>query len=288
MKEINHIVVPVDFSEESAKGIKAACSFATKFKSKIHFLHVIDKHATDVDLHPKDAVLGNSNTQHHQQLESEIKKALEKLGKLQGETLPTKHHGHLFTAIGTFETALAEFEKKVSVDLIISGSSSSRNLLEFFTGNATESLIRDNEIPVIAVSENEAVDLNNILIATDLSGIVPNRIFTVCKFLQSQGAKLHFVNIITTELIKKEEVKKKIEELAKSHYIENYQMHIIEHTNEIEGVLKIAEEIKADLVLLKTYEKSRFWTFIKGSLAEQLVRTSDIPVMVENLSKPRW
>lgn len=59
MKNINNILVPVDFSEESMMGISAGCQLGLLFNSTMNFVHFIDTKSIDELRHPKDAIQGN-------------------------------------------------------------------------------------------------------------------------------------------------------------------------------------------------------------------------------------
>ncbi|MEO9485251.1 MAG: universal stress protein [Ekhidna sp.] len=285
MKSIQNILVPYDFSQEAQIGLKSACDLAQRFKSRIHLGHNIKPEEAHTLLHPKDAILENKDTLHHLQLEKLVNQAAVDLGNVLDESVPKAMKGIVHSTSGTFTILLDEISKKVNVDMVVTGTDGSRSFLEFFMGNDTDGIIRNADVPVIAVSDIKEVKLDNILIATDLSRVIPERIFELCRFLQKQGAILHFVNIITTELITVEEVEKKISAVAKNNNINNYRSHISHNSNASEGIQQVAKEISADLILMKTYEKSRLSTFIEGSLAEKIARESDAPVMIENVTK---
>ncbi|MEO9965430.1 MAG: universal stress protein [Reichenbachiella sp.] len=287
MKSIQNILVPYDFSPESKIGLKAACSLALRFKSRIHLVQNVKPKESQVPLHKKDAMLDSTNTLHHLQLEKQVNKASVDLRKVLDEFVTKAMQGITHTTSGSFTMLLDEMSKKVDVDLVVTGTDGSRSFLEFFVGNDTEGIIRNADVPVIAVSDHEEIVFDNILIATDLGKAIPDRIFELSRFLQEQGAALHFVNIITTEIITTEEVEQKVRAIAKINNINNYTTHIRHHSSEIEGIQRVAKKIDADLILMKTYEKSKFSGFIEGSLAERMVRESNIPVMVENVSKKK-
>ncbi|MFY0598877.1 MAG: universal stress protein [Cyclobacteriaceae bacterium] len=285
MKSIQNILVPYDFSPEALIGLKAACSYAIRFQSKIHLAHNIKPEESKVLLHPKDAVLENADTLHHLQLEKQANEALVELRKTSDELVPETIQGITHITTGTFPMLLDEVSKKVDLDLIVTGTDGSRNFFDLLSGNDTEKMIRNTDVPIIAVSDSEEVLFDNILIATDLGKTIPSRIFELCRFLQEQGAILHFVNIISTNLISNEEVEERIKAVAKWNGINDYYSHVVRNSNEVDGIQAIAKKINADLILMKTYEKSKVSALISGSIAEKMVRNTDVPVMVESVAK---
>lgn len=73
--------------------------------------------------------------------------------------------------------------------------------------------------------------------------------------------------------------------MAKSYGIEGCEIHIRENTDEIKGINDIIEEAKADILLMKTYEKSQLMSLLAGSVAEKAIRETRIPVLVERIEK---
>lgn len=147
--------------------------------------------------------------------------------------------------------------------------------MEYFTGNNTEKLIRDSGIPVLAVSNYADIQLDDILIATDLSTDLPDRLYQLCRLLENHGSTIHFVNVNTTELLNEADILPKMSALVKHLKIRNYRIHVVSNRAEVAGIMKVVDQIKPGLILMKTYEKSGFWTFFHGSLAEKVIKETE-------------
>jgi nucleotide-binding universal stress UspA family protein len=283
MDRIKNILVPVDFSTESYCGLRAANSFAQKFEGKVHLVHFLLPTDNVKDLDPKQAVLDKEDELRQDQLGQESQQALTELKSISERTLAPSVQGEVFAVASNISKSFEEFMKETEMDLVISGTSGSRNIFEFFKGNRTENILQDADVPLLVVSNHGDLYVDDIMIATDLGKEIPFKSLEICKFFQANGAKLHFVNVIATKLITEEEVKEKIENLAGKAGIEGYETYIIRDDKEFDGIMEVIKEIKPGLVLMKTYAKSQFWTFIVGSLTEKVMRETEIPVLAENV-----
>lgn len=68
MKSVENILVPVDFSDESIIGLEAAVEIAQKFDCKINLVHFVLPSSDISPKHPKEEVMGMTDTLHHTQL----------------------------------------------------------------------------------------------------------------------------------------------------------------------------------------------------------------------------
>jgi nucleotide-binding universal stress UspA family protein len=128
-----------------------------------------------------------------------------------------------------------------------------------------------------------------ILIPTDFSEVCDNAInhgAEIAKSLNYRVAILHVVDKKTKTMLKKEEagvelVEKKLNEI-KEKYESQYQVHIdaiVREGSIFEVIHKVAEEIKAKLVVLGTHGKSGL-QYLFGSFALRVVLESPVPVIV--------
>lgn len=283
MKDIKNILVPIDFSEESVAGLKAANQLATKFKCTAHVVHFLPYHPVVTPIYPGDASMIVNSAVQEQQMEREKSHVLKKLKTEMDLYLSEGLRGQIYIVSDTLNSGMNDLLDDIEVDMIISGTSGESNLLEQFSGNNTEKLIRKSGIPVLAVSSYSDIQLDDVLIATDLSTDLPKRLYDVCRLLENHGATIHFVNVDTTQLLNEADILPKMTALVKSLNIKNYRIHIVSNRAEISGILKIVDQIHPGLILMKTYKKSNFWTIFEGSLAEKVIKETDVPVLVEQV-----
>ncbi|MCK4937627.1 MAG: universal stress protein [Methanosarcinales archaeon] len=82
------------------------------------------------------------------------------------------------------------------------------------------------------------------------------------------------------EMLKKEgdDAVKKVEDIAHAAGIEIESFNVEGHP--AEEIIKISENVSADLIVMGTLGKSGLDRFLLGSVAEKVLRNSNIPVMV--------
>ncbi|SMD32801.1 Nucleotide-binding universal stress protein, UspA family [Reichenbachiella faecimaris] len=283
MKNIKNLLVPIDFTEESVAGLKAANQFATKFKSQVHVVHFLPYHPVVTPVYPGDASMIVNSAVQEQQMEREKSHVLKKIKTEMDLYLSEGLRGRIYIVSDTLNSGMNDLLDDIEIDLIISGTSRDNNLLEKFSGNNTEKMIRKSGIPVLAISNYADINLNNVLIATDLSTELPGRLYDMCRLLENHGATIHFVNVDTTQLLNEADTLPKMTALVKSIGLRNYRIHIVSNKAEVNGILNIVDQIHPGLILMKTYQKSNFWTFFEGSLAEKVIKETDVPVLVEQV-----
>ncbi|MDW3209486.1 MAG: universal stress protein [Reichenbachiella sp.] len=283
MKDIKNLLVPIDFTKESVAGLKAANQFATKFKGKVHVVHFLPYHPVVTPVYPGDNSMSVNKVVQEQQMEREKIHVLRKLKTEMDLYLSEDLRGQIYIVSDTLNSGMNDLLDDIKVDLIVSGTSGSSNLIEKFSGNNTEKMIRKSGIPVLAVSNYADVSLDDVLIATDLSTELPTRLYDMCRLLENHGATIHFVNVNTTELLNEADILPKMSALVKALKIRNFRIHIVSNKGEVNGIMKVVDKIHPGLILMKTYQKSSFWTFFEGSLAEKVIHETEVPVLVEQV-----
>ncbi len=279
--QTKNILVPFDFSEEAMFGLNMARQWSEMVGAKVNMVHFVLPDNEVKDQHPKYAVLDITDPQRQKQIEQVAAQKLIELKKVLDEHIGLGAQGEVIVLQSGLSDAFEQFMQQTEIDLIISGTSSSRNIAELFTGNNSEQMLRDADIPVLVVSSDQALAFDNILLATDLGQAVPSRLFDFAKYFQSKGAELHVMNAMTTELMKEKDAATKMDQLVRHAGIEKYSPHLIEADDELEGVLKSVSEIDPDLILMKTHERSDLENAIFGSLTEKVIRQTSKPVLVQ-------
>ncbi len=135
-----------------------------------------------------------------------------------------------------------------------------------------------------------------ILIATDGSEYTKNSIDYGVELAKNTQAKLHAIYVIDTaafasipmdaawesmyELLKQEgdEATKYVADKAEDEGLTVERLTVEGHP--AEEIIKFAEKNSIDLIVMGTLGKSGLDRFLLGSVAEKVVRTSKIPVLV--------
>jgi nucleotide-binding universal stress UspA family protein len=281
--QTKNILVPFDFSEEAMFGLNTAKQWAQMVGAKINMVHFTLPDEGVKDQHPKYAILNLKDVERQKQLEHRANEMLMQLWQLMDTEVAPGAEGEVFVVKAGLSNAFSEFLNQTDIDIIVSGSSSSRNLIEYFTGNNSEQMIRNTDVPILIVSTDKPLAFGDILFSTDLSLAIPEKLFELGKYLQCNGARLHIMNAMTTELLTEKEIEDKISHLAHQVGISEYESHLIVAEGELEGILKSVSEIDPDLIMMKTYQRSNLASILVGSLTEKVIRETDKPVMVQQM-----
>jgi nucleotide-binding universal stress UspA family protein len=142
-----------------------------------------------------------------------------------------------------------------------------------------------------------------IILATDGSTYSENAVEYAIELARISKAKISAIYVVDTgvfatipmdaaweniyELLKKEgnEATEKVEAEARRSDVE-FECFVIEG-HPAEEIVKLSENIRADLIVMGTLGKRGLDRFLLGSVAEKVSRTSKVPVMIVRGEKPR-
>lgn len=143
----------------------------------------------------------------------------------------------------------------------------------------------------------------NIIIATDGSKYSENAVEYAVELAKISEARISAIYVVDTgafatipmdaawenmyELLKTEgsEATEKVEAEAKRSDVE-VECFVVEG-HPAEEILKLSENIPADLIVMGTLGKRGLDRFLLGSVAEKVSRTSKVPVMIVRGEKPK-
>jgi universal stress protein A len=139
---IEHILVPMDFSEYSEHALDYAITFASKLQARLTLLHVIESlpiSGVDAVTLPQDYLLKLEvgATRHMRSYLTRVTTA-----RLQGEVA---------VVYGTPFRVITEAAKERQADLIIMGTHGRTGLQHFMLGSVAERVVRLAPCPVLVV-----------------------------------------------------------------------------------------------------------------------------------------
>lgn len=141
--------------------------------------------------------------------------------------------------------------------------------------------------------------MKRILIATDYSKAAETALQTACFLAKKLEAELHLVHVFemtpsymsTLSLGYAQKEKRLIQENRErlinfcvrigreNEGWENSNVHLKEHSIASEAIIKLAEEIKAELVIVGMHQGNRWKEFFMGSTATNLIKRSSVPIL---------
>ena len=270
---MQRILVPTDFSEDAENALKVAAIIAKKNNSEIFLLHLLE-----LPHQMNDAVTGGRSIP---EVMLFIKKANEMLQKIKNQPYLNEISVNASVQFERAFSGILSFNKKNEIDLIVMGSHGTSGIEEVLIGSNTEKVVRLSEIPVLVIKKNiRNFKFNNFVFASDFSEETKRPFNKMIEFAKIFNANLHLVLICTPNSFKttktSEEIMKKF---IASFEIENYSTQIYNDVNIESGIINFTSSIDADLIGLCTHGRTGFAHFFNGSISEDLVNHSTLPVI---------
>lgn len=276
------ILVPYDFSEVAEHALDFACQIADKAQSEIMLLNVIEHPTPD-----SFKTMGIQNEDPMEQLY--IKKMYEMVQeKLTEVVTKAKYADDMITTkiqLGNAFNTIIDQITEESVSLLLVGTEGAEGLNEFFVGSNAEKIVRKSSCPVISVREKSELEpIEKIVFASDFMNTDDDFIAQLKELQNMFEAQLNIVKINTpASFTSTRHDTKQMDEFVKKYNIENYTTEIYNYKNEEDGIVYYAEDINADMIALGTHQRRGVGHFLAGSIAEDVVNHSKVPVWTAHL-----
>ena len=297
---VSTILVPVDFSIPSSKALHYACTLAKAFGARLQLLHVNEAVVEAPALASAFPVAQA--------------KQLRRLADFAADlSLPSRglryhiRNGRAFNEI-------CEAARELSADLIICGTHGYRGMARLFLGSTAERIVQHSTSPVLIVREHQrefvaprrrqttrkrrSVRLNRIVVGTDFSETSRDALVHAVAFARRFGADLLLVNAIYPQYYAtnadylpfdygslldetRRAAEKDMDEIGKSVPFGDVSVQTrIEEGHPGESLVKVAEEERADLIVVSTHGRTGLPHVLIGSTAQHVVRHANCPVLV--------
>jgi nucleotide-binding universal stress UspA family protein len=289
MPRISKILVPLDFSKASQKAMYYATHLALKFSAKLTAAHIIPSFAAFNYSVPADL------TELEERSLNEVRKQLP-------EEIPAEYREQLDTETilktGDVRDELLGIVADENVDLVVMGTHGRRSVGRFLLGSAAENILRRCPVPILTVSQRTAeqqaespsdVPFRKILYATDLSedGLSGGLHYAVdlARTLKAHLTLLHVIQLRDNAAFEDTAA------IRSHHMAELHKAILREHgedlavdTEVLQGtpyheILKYAEKMSADLIVINLHSKGFFERALLGATAERVIRSASIPVL---------
>lgn len=267
------ILIPTDFSDNAEFALKVAAQIARKNDAEIILLHMLE-----LPHQAGDAIGTGHNIP---ELMFFKNAAIKKLEDLMDEDYLD---GINVSEIIQFEMAfdgIMKISEKNNVDLIVMGSHGASGFKEMFIGSNAEKVVRHSDVPVLIIKKEQSdFKVADFVFASDFSDEIKKPFEKVVEFANRFDSTLHLVMITTPNNFKSTPVSEEImRNFAANFKINKYETHIYNETNVEKGILNFADSIKADLIGMSTHGRKGLSHFFNGSISEDLVNHSSLPVI---------
>ena len=271
------ILVPVDFSKHSENALEVAASIAKKQNAEIIALHMMGLSDAVVTRNQSREVF---EAMYYMRLaETRFAELLDK-DYLEGVKVTDAVHNY------TVFSEINEVAKEMEIDLIVMGSHGTTGIKEVFVGSNTEKVVRTSEIPVLVI-KHQTTDFNPQLgiFACDFleSSIIPYK--KAKKMFDMLGVKMQplYVNL-AGDFRNTREIEKRILNFMNEAKVPNPfdSLNNVVHYNDYSveaGIFAYSQITGADIIALPTQGRQGLAHFFSGSIGEDVVNHSDLPVM---------
>jgi nucleotide-binding universal stress UspA family protein len=280
---VKNILLASDFSSASDVAASYAKGLALNFRSSVEIAHVFDPSVVTTYM---ESILGLP-VKERQHISNESLERLERefvaAGVEARTSLPEGHRPHV---------ALLKLAREHDTDLIVAGTHSKWGLERLLVGSTAEELIRNSPCPVLTVGPHARqpaegpLVFRTIVYATDFSGEAAKAAVFALSFAQDSGARIYFCYVAGADTTP--EQRKALDApfktaLAKMIPESTYEWcspeTVVEHGDAAEGILKLANRVNADLIVLGARNASFWLTHIEHGLTPDLLAEATCPVM---------
>lgn len=270
------IIVPVDFSEHSEYALRTAAKLAKKNNAEILALHMLEM--SDILLTKTDVEQQQKAVFFLKLVEQKFEAFLDK-GYLKGiKVTPIVKHFKVFSELNGVA-------KENNADLIVMGSHGASGVKEFFVGSNTERVVRHADIPVLVIKSKVAnVDFGTVVFVTNFDEACVKPYLKAVKMFDVLGTKLKLLYVnLPNELFRSSvEIEKKIAEflMKADGNLEKINDVAYQADYSVElGVINYSNKVGADLIAIPTHGRKGISHFFSGSIGEDLVNHSSLPVI---------
>lgn len=273
------IIIPVDFSQHSEYALETGAALAKQHNAELIVMHMLEL---------SESIFSTSGSEKSEETafmlmvtNKEFEKFLDKPYLEDITVTPViKHHKVLkeVSEVASYEQA----------DLIIMGSRGHSEHDGVFTGSNTEKVVRYSDTPILVVkSKPSSVNFNNVVLGCDFNeesiSAVKNALETLNE-LAEKVTLLH-VNLPNLSFLSTDEINEKVADFLKLSQLDKKDFDVAfaaDHMVE-DGVLNYAKREGADAVSIITHGRTGLSHFFGGSISEDLVNHSNLPVITFKL-----
>lgn len=271
------ILVPIDFSDHSEYALEVAAILAKKHGVGIVALHMMGL---------SQAVLTKDDSQEVFEAMYYMKLADKRfqdfLDRDYLEGIPVETTVQNYKLFHEIDSVAKEFDS----GLIVMGSHGSSGLKEVFVGSNTEKVVRSSDMPVLVIKHRMSdFDLDNVVFANNFDRESINSFKKAKVMFDKLGAKMNLVYINTPGdgFRSSQEMEDRVAEfLTEAKVLNEISPSDVEYFSAYsieEGLFAFSNKVNADLIAIPTHGRRGLAHFFSGSISEDLVNHSDLPVM---------
>ncbi len=271
----NHILVPIDFSEQSLIALGQSYNLTRLNKADIVLLYVLDE-----DSSAMISALFKSKSEAKKEFDDSMQIKLKELAEKTMAEAGIKVHTKI--RYGKVYEQIVEEAEELKPIFIIMGTNGSVGLKRFIGSNALR-VIKEAVCPVITIKgKNHRFGCKNIVLPLDLTKETKEKVNKAIEMAGYFGSTIRVLTVyasddefLNNKLTRQlNQVQSFIEErdipcTVEAHNGENIASEVVSY----------ASAIEADLIMIMTQEEMNWTDLFIGSSAQEVINNSDIPVL---------
>lgn len=262
------ILVGTDFSEGSYVALELAVDIANRMQCDILLVWV-----------RREKMLFSGD-----QLDMLTNLAKDKLQDLCNKMQPAMKYGTIHNMIvnGKVSTAIADVAKRELSPMIVIGTNGASGFEKFFIGSQAARIVQDSPCPVLTMRQGYDFHkkLERIVVPIRVNANSRQKVPPAATMAKIFGSEVHILGLLD---LKEEESALRTYIGQSIDYLERedipYHFEIRTYSTYSDTVLKYADDIKADLVIINTEQDRVISQIFLGTNAQQVVHKSQIPVL---------
>jgi nucleotide-binding universal stress UspA family protein len=281
MAKYRKILVAYDGSATARNALAVASSLAKEDKSWIKVLSVLPEYAGDLEL------VGVSN----------IKETMEGPGKkllAEAQAIADQEDVHILSNMAQGEPydEIVHVADDENCDLIVMGRRGTHQLERELVGSVTARVIGYTKKDVLVVPDGTKLTRKNILLACDGSPSCWTAVDRAIELAQEQGAELTAISVVYTndeylalapgvveDLVAK--AKQKVQAIEQKGAEAGVRIKTaVKEGEAFEAITKLAQDSKADLIVMGSHGKKALQRLLMGSVTERTIGYAPCPVLV--------
>jgi nucleotide-binding universal stress UspA family protein len=280
---LRHVLCPVDFFPASETALSYAASFSERHKARLHILHVIPPLSSFLDFGQDTGQLVKAAHEEAQLRLATMAKAI----KASGVRVATE------VRLGEIDREVLNAIDEHKANLIVLGTHGRRGLQHWLIGSVCERLLRTVPIPIFttgAVKGSAGLSgIRRILIGIDFSAGCAEAVsygFSIAEECEADVTLLHVTDFAPGDIPGRyrqslvEGIRADMNKLVPPEDLKWCNITTrVEMGIPYKPILKMAEKMNADLIVLGTHGRSLLHRTLLGSNAERVIRGASCPVM---------
>lgn len=277
------IVVPTDGSSPSSAAAESAIALAERFGATIHAIHVLDlgDYSADVDDEVRIAA------------EDAAEGLVDEVAEMAADAGVTATTAVVDSA-EPVHRAIVDSVREHDADCVVMGTQGRTGLQRLALGSVAARTLRVAPVPVVTVRDDGALDptFERILVPTDGSDAASAAADHAIGLAAATDATLHVVHVVDTVSYSFEGVNPSVldslraaGQTAMDDIVERAEKRGVRSTETsmqsgrtARAITEYAADQEVDCIVLGTHGRTGFDRLLLGSVTEEVVRLSDVPV----------